>query len=1004
MRFSPPSVLALLATLALAAAQGRAAEASAPKVVKLPGPGSDFAINPETGALAVAYPDADKIVIYPDLAAKGDLSNAHEIKVAGGPSSIVFKQLTSGSVFAVICSQNQTIIVFDGASFAQKKSIPIHLENPCSLVASREPRDPYVYYCGCHGQQGALARINLETLENEGSVQLSSDMPVSEAVISADGSRAYLLGNWGGFVGVYAIEAPAKGERSPKARLLSWEQRRFSEVIPDTQGEFVAADSNGQEAVYSADFQREEARLDLRPLAFLDAQPYLLGLEGKRLAAVSTNDWKPAGSIALPIELPVGPLLVGTSRGPGNATPWSPGRGRPPMATPADAQRFTYHRRVLEAPKANAVLLCLHANVCIVPLAALNLPAQHFLAARIEGATDFVMGQRQELKVVPRDPAVQVRLESGPTGLVLEDRKLVWTPGETQVGTHTIKLGLSVEDKSRTRELVLRVRRPAIEVGFMVHDMRITPDGATAIVLGGNGQYAFQRGEKATLVLIDLKKMTQIVKRELPVGVQAIGIDGHYAYAGLSGSDTFYVLSKKDLSDVRRLFTNGRVKEFVSAADRLLFVATDSSVTVLRVPSLQAAEPADLGLGFHLGGRTAPRMAPLWLGTGWFYDGWLFDRELRKPLVAVQPGGFHKVLGPPAGSFGPGNQSPAPSWLSPWGAHMEYNALRQGQRAITTLQNQPFGMNRVIILPDQPAAVAVQVADQNQRSRKVEAVFYDLLTGTPSLQMPLMDETAGTQNIMSSDALKVEALRDTLVIGFADRLWVVKIPTLDRKQYPAPAWFDVTQPVNILGSEDKEIPVPALRGAVSPVEFSVRDSPQGIELAKDGSRLRLRAGALMSAAAETATLFFTRYDGSGSRLQDRMIDEYLRDVGPRFEKIAGRPAAGVPFWCTVGITARDANMQSADVEVGFFIDVPRRRLQETAEQKERAQQPIRVPDFPLRWMKSAPSARSGTPSDQIGDLQKRIGDLERTVKDLSQKIDRLTTTLERSDKPKELKR
>src|SRR5262249_54997373 len=156
-------------------------------------------------------------------------------------------------------------------------------------------------------------------------------------------------------------------------------------------------------------------------------------------------------------------------------------------------------------------------------------------------------------------------------------------------------------------------------------------------------------------------------------------------------------------------FTNGRVRDFVPIGDRLLFVVTESSLMVLKVPSLEKADRADVGNGTHLSALGLPisKTAPLWLGAGWLYDGWVYDEKLEKLKALWTAGGFHRLGRITEWGFtGPGQQFP-PYWLSPWGVQVAFNGLRHGERSVGTLPNPVYGNSRIAILPDQPAAVVV---------------------------------------------------------------------------------------------------------------------------------------------------------------------------------------------------------------------------------------------------------------------------------------------------------
>ena len=236
-----------------------------------------------------------------------------------------------------------------------------------------------------------------------------------------------------------------------------------------------------------------------------------------------------------------------------------------------------------EDPHSHNILLGAGNCVCLIPLAALKLQDEPFLAVTIEGSTEIATGRPHVLNLTTGSPKVKLKLTEGPKGMSLDGGKLTWTPADDQVGTHKVRLVAFSDKAEKNVNIDLLVRRPSVKVPFPVRDIQISPDGTQAILLSFpervdndpfQGRFGGAGGQR--LALVDLEKLTVLAERKMPAAIGAVAIDSHHVYAAAYDTDAFYVLSRKDLSDVRRLFTTGRVTSFVPVNGQLLFVATET--------------------------------------------------------------------------------------------------------------------------------------------------------------------------------------------------------------------------------------------------------------------------------------------------------------------------------------------------------------------------------------------------------------------------------------------
>jgi hypothetical protein len=969
------------------------AESKDVKLVRIPVGGYDFAVNPQSGGLAVLLPDSDEVVLYPTKIAEGT-SGEVRAKVGRLPVGIGYKELPGRSLFAVVSLEAGEMTLLDAATLKQIKLISLSLESPSSVTTSANPQDPYVYYCAGRGHGSRLGRVNAVTGADEGAVDTGSES-VMDAVVSADGSLVYLRGPWSpsGFQ-VYEILRPDPQRPRPAARQLRREHQSCPGYLPDAYGQFVVSGHQ----VYTPDLGKQLARLAIAPMLCSTVRPVLVGIEDDLVVAASANTFKVVGSTKLPIKPPA-PATVKAL----------------PVGNPnADFKRFAYQTRVLEAPTSDCVLVCTGRSVCIVPYAALDLPPEPLLAVQVEGTREGAVGQQLALRLTPRDPVVKIEMTSGPRGAEVKDNRLTWTPDESQVGSHRVVLRISGKATERNQELTLKAYRPGLQVPFILAHFQVSPDGSAAVALGQDPvANAFPNQEnRVRLALIDLQTSTITAERRMPVAVQTAAVDRHHVYAGLSGSDAFYALGRKDLADGRRLFTNGRVRELVPVNDELLFVGTQAGdLMVLTVPGLEPAEPGQVGIGIHLSvrGKSLSKAPPRRLGDGWWYDGCFYDAAFKKPRVVIRPSGFW-AMGPGGQAAFPVTEPPQymqwqnsyPAWLSPWGVTVANNQIVHGKQQVGSLQmdSSPFpGTMTTTILLDQPAVAALRRGQQGgygpEARIRVELAFFDLVTGTSPVKMTLLDQPPepGTGGFPFNEVTQLETAANQLIGISGNRLYLVKPPKLDPDKYPTPMFCIADQPLKVLGADDLSLPLPKLVGAKAPVEFALRQEMPGVDIDATAGKLKLRSRLLMQKVAEAVTPMAGGGWGPTRQPAEAALKTYLQEQVPRFERLMGRKPTGVPVWLSLGLVARDRSLQSLDIDYGLFVDVPTEIVQ-TRVMAAAAAAAVRTMTTP-QWT---------TPSRVPDFTERRLQAMEQRLDQMNRKIDLIMELLQERKKKEEPKK
>jgi hypothetical protein len=108
--------------------------------------GFDFALNPDTGGLAVVVPDEDRVVLYPTFAATKGKAEPVAAKVGRLPVAFAFKRVGEKAYFVVACRDAAEVAVLDAVTLKPVKAIPLNGPAPVAVARSGNPKDPFAYY------------------------------------------------------------------------------------------------------------------------------------------------------------------------------------------------------------------------------------------------------------------------------------------------------------------------------------------------------------------------------------------------------------------------------------------------------------------------------------------------------------------------------------------------------------------------------------------------------------------------------------------------------------------------------------------------------------------------------------------------------------------------------------------------------------------------------------------------------------------------------------------
>jgi hypothetical protein len=948
------------------------------ETVTLPESGVDFALHPDKGSLAVLQ--KTQLLIYPDVVSKRSTDKVNTIKLNRSGSDLIFKRHAQKNYFVVLAAEENLIYLIDADQGEIVEKISLSLDQLRNLMSSNDPNDPYVYYCGGTGHDCKLARINLQTRKNEG--PLTGTDSVARAVISGDGSIVYTHGPWSpsGFRSV-AIDSPTSGKGSLQARQIHYDHTSVRSYLPDPFGQFVVCDGT----VYSPDLKTNLSRLKPNQYQFISTtRPFLLGIDAKTLEFVSVNSFRTVFDVELPKAFQ-----------------------RPKEAFPRFDQPIV-RERILEHPGSETLLFCRERNVALLGYKDSPIAKEPFMTCTLEGSRSGNVGARMELKIKLKDPQVKASIKEAPKGMQLLGGLLIWTPMANDVGSTSVKIQLTAGEIQTVREFPLTVRMTSLDVGFTVNQLAVTSDGSHALASEGGQipelKYNPNQPAGGKLALIDLKKFSVAESRSLTGSIRAAAIDEHFVYAAAADSETLYVLNRKDLSDVKRLFTTGRPTGLTTVGNKFLFVTSGQTSLVLKVPELTLADPKEVGLGNHLSskGEIRNKPAPVPCGDGWWFDGVLFDGTLSKAKIVTSGRSTELGLSPNSGpmmDYGyPANSNApiAPSWVSPWSVSVQSGSLLYGRRNIPLVRTDMMkldpiyafnsGGSRSVVLKNQPAVALVRqsiMQSGNQAKSQCILQFHDLIEGTAHVSTLLSEEMLSSSS--GTGPIQILSLEDRLLIAAGKQVYLVPIPTLSEKSFVPTLRLVPTVSVFQASEKSTTAKLPEFQGGKAPIEISLSRPRSGWEIDSKTSTLTVDPEKLRQEARTVLTndlVQLTRLSTPSLPMEEALLT-YQRQGASMMDALGYGKPTGIPVLLSQSITARDANLQSVEAFLTILIELS----------PEEAKQAIATPNRPeskldpSTYNKLPPTTPKGTPSyeDLLRSnllLEERVNRLERQLLDM----------------------
>lgn len=954
----------LLASVAWGLCGGPAAAET--KTVNLPQAQADFALDPDTGAIAAVDAEASTATLFRKAYFTGDAKAlAGPVRVGATPCSIAWKRFGKKTYFAVVCTQDSHMYVLDAETFELVKKVVLASAGVSSVTCSTNPEDPFLYYCFGSGHESMCGAVDVRQMTDCGSVFDHS----MDCAISASGKTAYRRGPWSpsGFESLRLMGSLA--DEKPKFVRGFYDHTSIGRYVPDAADQFTAAGAT----IYSCDLSKKVATLNFVPECFFKTKPLVVGLSGigrfsmprpgrgqmattARLQAASYNTFSAIGE---PVEVP--PEFTAEAK----ALP----RG---VMGQGDFKRVTLRNRLFADDQGEQVIYAFQGRVLFVPLAEFHLPDEPFLQVALQGETNVVVGKACELVLEKKDARSEITIEQKPDGMEIVADRIRWTPTAEQVGEQTLALTIKHKDLQRTQNFELNVACAFTRLPWPAQGLAVDESVRAAICWERPGPNRMLRGvsdlsaERGRIAVVDLQERKLMVEKRLPYVVGAAAIGDKQCFVAAQGGNHVEVLDRETLQSVKTLYAESPVVQIEATAKRLV-VQENGRSAAYALPSLERLAVSD--------GSPANLQADV-------VNGLLMDEEGKQPLMVIQPGKFPSLpLGgqvmPNEGLGSDGNRD-----LSrPYGAAVQpfydpSGGLRSGR----------------IVLDKVAAAATAEVKVQNinvsiqtyRQETDLTLVLSDLTSGALKRRIPLakISIPGGMQDGLS--ALVLQGRGQAVAVLFRDQLFRWDAAGLKAEEFPKPMRFVPQKTARVL-AQGKTTLEHQLAGGKGPYQYRLLAAVEGMQLDEKTGTLTIDPESLL-AQGETylANRYFTNRF-SGLAPADALKNFCFESMADGTRMI-GRKPQGVLLAIPIGIRGMDSESQAVNLHYYIFAEVPYARL--VARLKKMTDSlPTAVPPVP------GPAAANPPAAGGTEDLKAEVASLRQKVETMQAQLDMVTREL-----------
>lgn len=600
--------------------------------IELPGEAKGFALDPAGGRLAVVGPWEDQVgfLSADDLATGSKSTKPETVSISGTPATVAYVPRESGGVFAVGAREPDGVTFLDAQTLKRLKTVPVKLTHPGFLAASQDAARPHLYLRFVKQTERGrpemgLARIDVERLEMDARWEGRKYRHVS---VSPDGKFIYTLP----YSSDNSLTRSRPGVPERDGGVGRWDTvtSRIGQVSTrycmDPRGAFVAGGSN----LYSADVTQLLVELEYDPLAIMGKQPWMAGLRQYDLVIGSTNDGRAVTEITLPEE-----FLI----------PNEKHRKPPPIRKPSTTIHPAAFAQVFADEQRGRFVVATRGHVVSLPLDKLDLPDEPHLSLSQMPSNRAIVGNAYEGPLETLSGSPDGELIESPDGMTIENGVVRWSPGDDDVGFVNVRVELKDGRVTHDEAWQIEVGPAKLDVPFLAMGCAASNDGGRAVVWGndwpGGGKRlnaSYERHPGPRLALVDVATRQVVAERKLDFHVTHAEFSKYAIYVSALpprySNESTQLLVKFSLDDLRELgekeLASGSIK---TIADRyLICLGARGERTRYTLPDMKPVEtPSAM--------RREPPL-PRRLADGWLLDGVVWDDNLDKARLLVEPYGF----------------------------------------------------------------------------------------------------------------------------------------------------------------------------------------------------------------------------------------------------------------------------------------------------------------------------------------------------------------------------
>lgn len=593
-----------------------------------------------------------------------------------------------------------------------------------------------------------------------------------------------------------------------------------------------------------------------------------------------------------------------------------------------------------------AVLDWKKLGVTTHPLLVLSVPTQ----------VTVVAGEPLQLPLEVTSPGLSPGFTKvdGPEAARIDKGALVWTPSENDVGTHRAKLRAEVDGRSDEAEVLIRVVRPGLNLGFLAQMLVSDTAGKRVVVAGYASGGDDDRGHRPVdqLALIDVEQQAIVAQKQFEKGIAAIAIDSQAVYMAPTEGNVVHALSLDDLSYQQRAFVEARVTSMALLPPNRLVVATARKLFCFATDKLKKVSwpfdavdteyrVSDFYMNnFHYQQVKSPAER---LNDGTLVENIVFDRESGDiQLIVPRDSQMIDVTAPVDEDDWRPRPMQAHRRAGPWQPHLwNRRVANDGLYGRGEGPLARWNHGAAVLLHRHPlaASVAVRYAkgggspdgldmmrDEPQGPLQLVLELRELLEGATRHTLVLAEHQRFTDRFRRQEDFNRQPLvadcGDTVVVGHTDKLYVVDFDVEKLGELREPLRFTNRQStLSAKAGEEAKLTFTATGGAGT-IRYKLTGVSPGLTLDAETGELTVDTTVFSARLEALIRQRLMWHEGTEE------LKQYLAAGLAEYEQVFGAKTEDIPLRIQFGLQAVDQQGLTADLASQLIVMTPREKYTE----------------------------------------------------------------------------